>query len=190
MKKISFQDAITVLGSILPNESLAKLKGKKIRSVTRYVAGLTENLGTNNGRLIIDSTDKAVGVTNFDKGNKLSQGKSFLVTGVRMLFDTTTSVTLATAVWKNGAPVNWINGELKISQNGQGSGDLLEVPITVLQSFDKAKDKNDGFAEVVPFIIRPEVPFEIVASLAAGSTTDQAYRLELEGYEVSDLDRA
>lgn len=162
--------------------SLPNISNQVLKTSTKYIAGLAADLASNNGRLIVESTTKAVGNNNFPKGNSLPPAISYLVTGVRLLLDTTAGVTLLTAVWKSEAPANWKNGELTISQSGAGK--LFESPITDVASGKVATSNDDDFRDVIPFTIRGGVAFEFEVALGAGATANQAYRLELRVVEI------
>lgn len=186
-KSLTYQEAIQYLASI-KDGSLPSLNGKKVRSSTKYIAGLSTGLSANNGELVIASTVPAVGVTNFPKGNILPKGTNWLVIGVRMLFDTTTSVTTATALWANVAPVVWKNGELTISQKGEGI--LFDTSVTDVTNFKASTGNDVDFREVVPFVIREEANYSLKAQLAGTASADQAYKLELRVIEFVDADKA
>lgn len=162
--------------------SLPTIANQVLKTSTKYVAGLAADLSQNNGRLIVESTVKAVGNNNFPKGNSLPPAISYLVTGVRLLLDTAAGVTLATAVWKSEAPANWKNGELTITQSGAGK--LFDSPITDVASGKIATSNDDDFRDVIPFTLRGGAPFEFEVALGAGATTNQAYRLELRVVEI------
>ena len=180
-KALTYAEAVSYLASIKEG-SLPLVAGRIIKSSTKYIAGLTAGLGQNNGQLILPSTVPAVGTTNLPKGNMLPKGINYLVTGVRILFDTTTGVTLASAGWKSEAPVNWKNGEFKISQNG--AGNLFETSGTDVTNFKASTSNDDDFRDIVPVLIRAESAYELQAALATGSTTDQAYKVELRVIEI------
>ena len=188
MKKTTILEAIGALSAVQQGNGVAVMNGRKVRNKVVYIAGLGTTLSTNNNQLVLPSTDKAVGITNLDSGNKLNSGRSLLVTGVRMLFDTTADVTPLTAGWKSEAPAVFKNGELQISQ--QGSGDLFNSPIGPICKYNAAIATEDEFTAVVPFLLRPEVPFEIKALLAGATAANQAYRLELDCIEFVDGDKA
>lgn len=178
---LTLEEALTYLASIRSG-SLPVVNGRVIKSSTKYVAGLTAGLGQNNGQLILPSTVPAVGVTNLPKGNILPKGVNYLVTGLRILFDTNAAVTLATATWKSEAPVCWKNGEFKIDQNG--AGNLFESSGTDVTNFKASTGNDNDFRDIVPVLIRSESIYGFQAALAAGSTTDVAYKLELRVVEI------
>jgi hypothetical protein len=160
--------------------SLPNINGQVLKTGTKYINGLAANI--EGGRLIVEGTVKKVGTTNFPKGNMLDEGVNYLVTGVRLLMDTTTGVTLASAAWKSEAPANWKNGELTISQTGAGK--LFDSPITDVANSKIATSNDDDFRDVIPFVIRGGAAFEIEVVLGTGAVADQAYRLELRVTEI------
>ena len=187
MKKIDIKQAVDFLMQINQGQNTPELYGKKAKRKVMYIAGLALNLPSN-GDLIRQSTDKQIGLTNFDGANKLNAGKHLLVVGLRWIFDTTGSVTPTTATWLSAAPANFKNGEMEISQ--QGGGTLFESPIGPLSGYNAAITPEDQFTAVVPFLIRPGVEFFIKAFLASAAAADQAYRLELDCIEFVDADKA
>jgi len=194
MKNQSLQEVLGQIRGIQRGNGVAVIDFagvyKKARRKVYYVAAITGTSDiTSDGRLIEPSTNPEVGRTNFDKGNSLNEGRSFLVTGIRMSFDTTTSsVTKLIATYKDDAPVAFKNGELKISQDG--SGDLFNNPISPFVKNNAALSADQEFSPVVPFLLRSNVPFNIQTLLAGSATSGQAVRLELDGYELVDADRA
>ena len=190
MKNLSLPEIIQLIPGIERGNGVSLTpQGKKVRRKIYYVAAITGSSDiTPDGRLIEASTQKAIGRTNFDKGNLLNDGRSFLVTGIRMLFDTTADITKLTATYKNEAPAQFKNGELKISQ--EGSGDLFHNPISGFVKNDLSLSEDQEFEAVVPFLIRPNVPFDIQTLLAGAATAGQAVRLEMDGYEFVDANKA
>ena len=179
MKKYSIQEIVQTL----PPKDNARIGSRKMRSKVFYLAGLATAINSE-GQLIEQKTNKEVGVTNFDGGNKLNSGRDVLVLGIRILFDTTANVTVKGATWKSEAPINFKNGELVISQDG--SGNLFEGPIGPLAKYNAAIAAEDEFRTVAPFWIRSNVVFKLQALLAGAAAADQAYRLELDCLEVVD----
>lgn len=187
MKKFDTQTAVALLSQIKAGENAPVQYGKKIKHKVVYIAGLAANLPAD-GNLVKQATDKAIGITNLDGGNKLNNGRHLLVVGMRILFDTTASTTPTTATWLSAAPANFKNGEIEISQ--QGGGTLYEGPIGPLHGYNASVAPEDQFRAVVPFLIRPGVEFFIKAFLASAGAADQAYRLELDCIEFVDADKA
>ncbi|QEE49612.1 hypothetical protein FUA48_08460 [Flavobacterium alkalisoli] len=190
MKHLSFAEVIGLLPSIQNGNGVALTPtGKKVKRKTYFVAGISGSSDfTSDGKLIDAGTKKEIGRTNFDKGNMLNEGRSFIVTGVRVLFDTTADVNILTATYKSEAPAPYKNGELKIAQDG--SGDFFNNPISAYTKNDYSFEKDVDFMPVVPFQIRPNIPFDIqilTAGLAAAGT---AVKVELDGYEFADASNA
>ncbi|WP_417350314.1 hypothetical protein [Flavobacterium alkalisoli] len=194
MKNQSFQEVLGQLSGMQRGNGVAVIGingiNKKVRRRILYAAGITGSSDiTSDGQFIQASTNPEIGRTNIDKGNQLNDGRSFIVTGVRMLFDTTTaSVTKLTATYKDEAPIAYKNGELKINQDG--SGDLFLNPISAFVKNNGALSSDEEFSPVVPFLLRSGTPFTIQALTAGSATAGQAVRIEIDGYELVDADRA
>ncbi len=189
---LTLEQALAYLGAIQPNgsdqKSLPLVKGRRARTVTKYIAGLSNALATNNGSTVLPATQKATGITNFEQGNILPKGTHLLVIGVRALFDTTAAVTPLTAIWANVAPPIWKNGELTILQDGQGV--LFQSSGTDVTNFKASTGNDADFRECVPFLLRPDTTFDIVAKLAGAAAADQAYKIELRCIELIEGDKA
>jgi hypothetical protein len=182
MSQLTIGEAINIYKAIEQGKSLPTLNGRLVKSSTKYIAGLAATLGQDNGQLILAKMVPEVGVTNLPKGNMLPAGVNYLVTGVRVLFDTTTAVTVATATWKSEAPANWKNGELKIAQNG--TGNVFETSITDVSNWKASTSNDDDFRSIMPVLLKSDTAYEIQVSLAAGSTANQAYKVELRVVEI------
>ncbi|HEX8269771.1 MAG TPA: hypothetical protein VF581_07755 [Flavobacterium sp.] len=183
---LTLVEVLAFLGAIQPNgseaKSLPQIKGRRARTRTMYVAGYSADLAGNNGALILPSTKKQVGFTNFETGNILSKGAHLLVTGVRILFDTTAAATVLDADWTSNAPVNWLNGEVTISQDGQGV--LLNTSGSDITNFKASTGNDADFRDIVPFLLRPESSFNLIAQLASAGAANQAFKLELRCIEL------
>ena len=95
MQKITPESAISgFLSTISPDGGNAVHNGKKIRRRILYGATLAADLVTNQNKVLIPGDTKKIGKTNFDFGNKLATGRKYLVTGIRLLFDTATGNTV------------------------------------------------------------------------------------------------
>lgn len=190
MEKLTVKDAVAFIPNAQQGNgvSVTSINGAKmkVRRKVMYLAGLAASLPSD-GQLIEQKTNKEIGITNFDGGNKLNKGRNLLVTGVRILFDTTASVAVKTATWLSAAPANFKNGELVISQDG--SGNLFENPIGPFCKYNASIPTEDEFQTVVPFFIREDVSFKIQALLAGAAAADQAYRLELDCVEFVEADK-
>lgn len=188
----NIQSLSMFLGSILsgtPNKSLPLINGARVRSRTIYIAGSAADLAANNGETILPGTKKATGVTNLENGNILPKGSKLVVTGVRVLFDTTVSATLADALYKSSTPAPFKNGELTISQDGQGvlfnasGSDVTNDSTTTIGN-------NRDFREITPFLLRADTSFNVTEKLAAGSLANILYKIELRCEELIDEDKA
>lgn len=183
---------IAILGAIGQLASLPEIgsgTGKRGRSRTMYIAASNAQISGNNGLVLKPSTLNEVGVTNFEKGNTLPKGQSMLVTGVRVLADTTASATVHNANWGENAPVEFLNGEVEISQSGQGV--LFQASGSDCTNFKASTGNDDCFREVVPFLLRSESPFDIKIALNGNPTaTPAVYKVELRVVELIDDSRA
>lgn len=191
MKTLTLQEALIFLGAINPagqeKKSLPSIGNYRGRSVTKYASATSGSITSNQGKVILPNTLKAVGTTNFDNGNILPTGKSFLVTGVRVLADTTSGKTTATAVYDTVAPVDFKNGEFKVSQNGQGI--CFEASGSDVSNFKASTGNDVDFREVTPFLLRSNANFDIEIALN-GTVTTAVYKVELRGIELIAGDQA
>lgn len=179
MKDLQLEEAIRIAGSIRTGESLPSLGTNVIfnpRSAVKYLSGLDSQIEQT--QLVLQKNASAVGVRNIDK-NMLEF--PFLVTGIRMIFDTTSGagVTPQTANYKDNAPKYWKNGELAISQEKL----LSKLPVSVLANSYAATNNNDGVFQVSPFMLREGKAFEIQALLTDAVVANNVFRLELIGIE-------
>lgn len=182
----NLQDTVGYLGAIMLGTSLPRIGNASFgRTATYYKTGFLNQLQA--GQALLAGDKASVGVSTFD-GNKLPKGVKALVTGIRVLFDTTASVQtngIATANWKSEAPAVFKNGEIKISQGGQ----LFLSSGTDVTNFKGTSTGNDDdFREVVPFLLRSQAAIEFLLTLADASAADQAYRIELRVVEVAEDD--
>ncbi|WP_330442039.1 hypothetical protein [Flavobacterium sp. C4GT6] len=190
MQHLTFPEIIRLLPSIENGNGVTlSPTGKKVKRKTYFTAAITGTTDiTSDGRLIESGTKKAIGRTNFDNGNMLNEGRSFLVTGVRLQFDTTVDVTLLNATYKNEAPAPFKNGEIKITQ--EGSGDLFNNPISAYTKNDYSLSEDVEFMPVIPFLIRPGVPFDIQVLTAGAAAAGMAVKVELDGLDFSDATKS
>lgn len=183
MKNPNLEEILVFLGATGDDKSLAKVGNRRARSVTKYYADLASNLAAENGSTVVSGTKKITGQTNFENGNVIPKNTYLVVVGVRVLFDTpAAAAALNTRTWKNEAPANWKNGEMTITQSGQGV--LFNSSITDVTNWKASTGNDDDFREVQPFIIRPESDFDINFKLAAGDTAHQAFKYELRCIEM------
>lgn len=165
----------------------------RVRERTMYITAKLSDVVSNNGELLLPSTQKKIGVTNYDNGNMLSKGVGQLVTGVRALFDTATGATVTpeTAVVKDNAPAAFLNGELAIKQDGAGT--LLSLSGSDVTNF-KASTGNDADFRALgaPVLIRPEAPFNVQIALAPNAATlaNIVVKVEIRVLELVSKTRA
>ena len=187
---LTFAEAAGYLGAIKPSgseqKSLPVINGYRGKTVTKYMAGTLASLASNNGNTIVAGTTKAVGVTNFEKGNVLPSTKQLLVVGVRCLFDVTAAVTVNDANWDGPIPVALANGEFEISQKGQGT--LFTSPGTDVSNFKASTGNDDDFRDVVPFLLRSETEFNMTFSANGAFAAAGVYRIELRCIELTEGD--
>lgn len=179
MTNLSLKEAIEIAASIRTGESLPSLGAGTIfnpRSAVKYLSGL--DTAIEQTQLVLQKNASAVGVRNIDK-NMLEF--PFLVTGIRMVFDTTTGVgvTPETANYKDDAPKYWKNGELAITQEKL----LSKLPVSVIANSYASTSNNDDIFQVSPFMLREGKAFEIQALLAGAVAANNVFRLELVGVE-------
>ena len=188
-KEISLAEAVAYLGAIKEGKSSPTIAGKVARSRTMYKAGSSVELSANNGDAILPDTDKAPGVTNFEKGNTVPAGSSFLVYAVRNLFDVVADATVKNAEWKSSTPANFKNGEMTVSQDGQGM--MLNSSGTDLSNDSTSNlGNNSDFRPVVPFMLRAGASFNINFRLATPGVANQLYKTEFRVIEFIESDKA
>lgn len=189
MNTVSLENILKTLGAIPHGKSSPTVAGgaKPFTSSTKYIAGIATNLNAANGNLITPNLVTEVGVTNFPKGNSLPKGTGWLITGIRMLFDTTATAdaSVKANVYRNLPPANFKNGELTISQGGR----LFDSPISDVNNEKASTSNDDDFREIVPIFIRSETPWQIQVALAGVAVANQAYKLELRVVEFTDHDK-
>jgi hypothetical protein len=188
---LTLQEALQYLGAINPSgndtKSLPAVGRYRVRSMTKYVAATSVQITSNQGKVILPNTLKAIGTTNFDNGNILPAGKSFLVTAIRVLSDTTVGKTTATAVYDNVAPVDFKNGEFRVSQNGQGV--CFESSGSDVANFKASTGNDADFREVTPFLLRSNANFDVEIAFN-GAATACVYKVEFRGQELIAGDQA
>ncbi|RDI07049.1 hypothetical protein [Flavobacterium sp. AG291] len=188
MKQLTLQEAMNFLPLVTNGNGVALNGSFKAKSKVLYIAGLGADLAANNNNIIIQDTKKKIGLTNFDGGNKLNKGRSILITGMRILWDTTVDVTPLTALWKGEAPAAFKNGEFKVGT--LAAGDLFESPINPFAKYNAATSVEDEIKPVVPFMIPEDVEFYIQLIPAAAAAVDQAYRIEFDCIEFTAANKA
>jgi hypothetical protein len=182
---LGFRGAI-IEGTSMP---IDRASGKTIKSVTHYFAGFLNQLQSVNGEIVLSKNLDAVGERSI-KGNILPEGTQFFVTEIRVTFDTTASVQtngITTASFgKTAAPEIFRNGELIINQQG----DVFRTSGSDITPTKVVSGEDFAFRSVVPFLLRDKTSFSIKAVLAGSAAADQAYKVELRGFEFTDADKA
>lgn len=175
---LALQAMFANLASIVFSLPMNMARTKKSRFVTKYIAGTASDLSGNTGEVLLASTKKEIGITNFENGNLLPAGKELIVTGIRVLFETTaTDPKLAT--WTANAPACWKNGEITISQEGDGV--LFHSSGTDIVNMHTATNNEEDYRDVF-FKLRSEVPFSIKSALVGTATG--LYKVELRCSEL------
>lgn len=167
------------VGATPSDKSIPQIAGQDTKSVTKYVAGTNTVLASNGGQVILPTTLKAYGVTNFADASKMPAGIDFLVTGIRLLFDI--AIDPLVAVWKTETPAAFKNGELTVSQGKT----LFNCSGTDASNSKVATSNTDDFRDVVPFTLRGGVEFNILIN-TVGVMPVGSYRIELRGIERSN----
>lgn len=176
------------LSTIAPGTSISVIGNRKFKNRGHYFRGFLNQLTS--GQLVLPSNIQSTGVTSVNQ-DKLPAGIEFVVTGVRVLFDTTTGIQAGAGVkgcsWKSAAPPAALNGDLIIKQTDE----LLKAPLTQFIPFNVGTPTSnvDTIVEIAPIVLRDSVAFEINFELAGAAAVDQAYNLELFGYERPTVDR-
>lgn len=155
--------------------SIPAFQGRKVRSATFYIAGIGSDIKSL-GNLIDADTNKKVGYTNFPTGNKLPLGMEIQVNAMRAIFDkTTASVTPLIAKWDTKPDEPWLNGNFEFVQGRT----TFSTPITDLANIKAAASNDDDFRSIVPFTIRGQVEFAMIAELAGAAAASTAWRIEM-----------
>lgn len=188
--KLTLNEVLVYKGSIQPGTSLPVINGKALKTRTHYWGGFLNQLSGVNGEVVLSKNDDAVGERSI-KGNKLPAGTNFMITAMRVLFDTTTGVQAggiaAASFGKTNAPEVFKNGEIKIVQGA----DLFVSTGSDVTNFKASTGADDDFRELlVPVELRSDTTFSILIALAGAPVVDQAYKLELRGVEYTDTDKA
>ena len=157
------------------DSSIPAFLDRKVRSATFYIAGIGTDI-KERGNLIYSDTSKRVGVTNFPEGNKLPKGMEIQVNAMRALFDkTTVGVTPLIAKWNTTPDEAWLNGNFSFEQGRT----TFSTPITDLANIKASTSNDDDFRAIVPFTIREQVEFALIAELAGAAAAGTAWRIEM-----------
>ncbi|MFN3941496.1 MAG: hypothetical protein ACK4K1_02525 [Flavobacterium sp.] len=184
--KHSIQVVMGFLAAIFAGTSAPTVNGQVLKTKVHYFSGFLNDL--QDGRVTKDGLKSEVGVRSISD-NMIPNGIDFLVTGVRVLFDTTAGVQAAgikTAGFASTAPAAFKNGEVTLKQGA----DLLNLTGTTASNHKASTGVIDDTFDIVPVKLRGGVKFDLVFSLAGTAAADQAYKVELIGYELASADRA
>lgn len=190
MAKLTYEQALAYLNAMKDGNgsetSLVDINGKTAKATTFYVAGLASDLPKRNGQLLLPSDKKETGITNFENGNILPEGKYVMIFALRGLFDNTTAnVTPHIGKWKDNAEVAFANGEKHIMQSGAGT--LFETSGTDVSNSKASTGNDDDFRDIVPVLLRPKTRFELQVLL--NGTATGAYKYEYRAVVFNDADK-
>lgn len=158
---------------------------------TLYKAGYLNETTTKGGEMLLANTKQDVGVSSFE-GNKLPIGIDFLVTGIRVLFDTTVGLQagagITASTFASVAPPCFKNGDFTLSQGAV----LFQSSGTDVTNFKASTGNDDDFREISPVKLRGGIPFSLNVLLSNGVpvAADMGYKVELRGQFLSDLDQS
>lgn len=191
-RPLTLPEILAYAGSIEAGNSLpvvdTNLGRKALKRRVHYVTGFLNGIGAYGGETLLPAVAASPGVKSIDK-NMLPAGIPFLLTGIRVLFDTTANVQangIATAIWASVAPVIFKNGEFAISQNG----DVVNTSGTAVTNFKASTGNDDDYLEVSPVILRDNTAISMKMLLGGAAAADQAFKIELIGYDLVDPSRA
>lgn len=179
MKNLTPKEVLELVGKVAKGKNLPLVGSVNPKSAIKYIAGLTTEIAARTGQIVLPSRTEEVGITNIQQA-KLSY--PFVVVGISAKFDTATGagVTAKTANFKDAAPNYVSNGDLRIVQDSE----LISLPLSAASNAGSPTSVNDDVYKVVPFLIRENKVFEMIADLAGTPVADQAFRFELHGYEL------
>lgn len=171
---LTLQERLEYNGLKESESSIPSFLGRKVRTATFFIAGIGTDIRSL-GDLIDSDTNKKVGFTNFPTGNKLPKGMELQVNSLRLLFDkTTSSVTPLIAKWNTTPDEAWLNGNLSFEQGKTA----FSSPVTDIVNFKASTGNDDDFRPIIPFTIREQVEFRIIAELAGAALAATAWRIE------------
>lgn len=184
--QLSVETILGFFGQVKSDASIAVVTdpntGKKyaVKSTTDYAAGYLTDL--QNGEVLLASNKPQVGLRSMN-GNQLLEGKYQVVYGVRNLFDTTlvanSEAALIAAPFASVAPVQFKNGEYRMSQTGE----LIRLSGTDATNFKASTGNDADFRNIVPVVIRPMTDVSINFKLAGAATAFHAYKTEWRAVE-------
>jgi hypothetical protein len=163
-----------------------------MREKTLYKAGFLTDVSGNSNQ-VLKSDDLPVNNVRNINGQKLANGKKFLVTGLRVIFDTTiddeplTDATLKTLAFASAAPNTFLNADVILEQGVE----LLNVPGRYISNPSIIPSNlGDLIFPIAPKVIRPETDFQIHFKFATAPAAKHAYRVDILGWELIDADKA
>jgi hypothetical protein len=181
---ITLAEVAQLIGASQPNGKtpggLPELNGMRLKRQTFYFAGVSGNLSGNSNEVIIPGALKTPGITNFPTGGMLDAKTYFVCTGVRTLFDTTSTTDPTASTWAFNAPACFKNGEFMVGQDGQPT--LFESSGTDVTNFKASTGNDDDFREV-GFVWNPQKKATIKLA-PVGTVTASTYKVELRGLLV------
>ena len=182
MKLSNIKDFFGLYKTIDQKTGSSKFNGETAKTKVVYIAGKGSDITGNNGELITSTTDREVGITNFDSGNKLNKGRNLQVVGMRLLYDDTADVAPREATWGKAPTAPFLNGELEFHQNKL----LSTNTVTSIARAGADIAVEDSFVGVIPFVLRSEVEFYIRLKSAGAIQANHAWRLELLTVEFTE----
>lgn len=183
---LTLTEALQYVGAIQNQgnavQSLPQLGNRRIKAVTRYIAGDASDLAANASSTILASTKKETGITNFQNGNLMPTKTNLLVTEIRVLFDTTTA-NPKDAVWASTAPNAFLNGDIQVGVENNPL--TFESSISDVTNFQASTGNDDDFRAVTPFLLLANNSFDIkllTSGVALPATC--SYKVEVRGIEI------
>lgn len=153
------------------------------RKVRRKVIYINANVSAKSGtfQLVEQKTDKVVGITNLDGGDKFSKGRDVIVLAVKVGVDTGTAVPQE-ATYKNQPLAALANGELRIIQGEE----LASFPISVLANPGTATKVDDNFFKTAPIFLKSQTAFKFEVETPAAIAATTCLSLMLDTLEFVD----
>lgn len=141
-----------------------KVGGRRVERKVFYMQKDVTALG-GKFKMIDETTDKAVGITNFPKGNILPKDMDIIVLGIKAENDTTLATPKA-ALYRNLPAGVLQNSELIISQDGV----LVSSPLSAFFNGGTPTKTEDDYFQTQPFYIKAEKSFDVEIETPAGAT--------------------